>query len=74
MTDRIRYLIKPPRGFCGAFVLWAESPETAKAYAEQWLGKKLPASTHVSRFLTHDKLSCMYVGHDGHHQTQELAA
>lgn len=68
--NRIRYLISPPRGFCAAFVLWAESPETAKAYAAQWLGRELPQKTVVLRYLTHDKLSCMYVGHDGHPQTQ----
>lgn len=68
--NRIRYLISPPRGFCAAFVLWAESPELALAYAEQWLGRKLPERTKVLRYLTHDKLSCMYVGHDGHPQTQ----
>lgn len=70
MTDRIRYLISPPRGFCAAFVLWAESKELALAYAREWLGRELPPNTVVLRYLTHDKLSCMYVGHDGHPQTQ----
>lgn len=70
MTDRIRYLISPPRGFAAAFVLWAESPELALAYAAQWLGKPMPPQTKVLRYLTHDKLSCMYVGHDGHQQTK----
>lgn len=73
---RVRYLIKPPTGFCAPFVVTAESAELALAYGAQWLGKKLPNKTHALVFLTHDNLSCMFGTSDTnqHHTQQGLHA
>lgn len=56
---RRRYLLKPPSGFCAPFIVWAESKALARRYAAQWLGRELPASTIVLKFVSADDIAAM---------------
>jgi len=56
---RRRYLIKPPAGFCAPFVVWAESKALARRYAAQWLGRSVPTSTVILKFVSPNDIAAM---------------